>query len=291
MKSMTGFGRGEAHGAGVTWLVECSAVNRKALEVVINLPRELNELENAARAKVSALASRGRVNVSVKTDTSGVEATILKVDEPLAAQYVAALRSIAERMNLGAEPTLADVARCPGVFRLEEGSTEPESAWPLIEQALDAALARLVAMRETEGLHLKADMTARLETLAALLVSIERLSPQVIEHYRKQLRQRLADAGVPLPLDDERLVKEMAVFADRCDVSEELTRAASHLKQFHTYLAATEPMGRSLDVLTQELAREFNTIGSKANNAEIAHLVVTGKTEIEKIREQVQNVE
>jgi uncharacterized protein (TIGR00255 family) len=288
---MTGFGRGEAHGAGVTWLVECSAVNRKALEVVINLPRDLAELENAARAKVSAVASRGRVNVSVKTDTSGESASVLKVDEALAAQYVTAMRDMAERLSLTSLPTAADMTRCPGVFRLEEGSTEPTSAWPLIEKALDAALARLVSMRESEGAHLKADMTARLETLAALLVSIGRLSPQVVDHYRKQLRQRLEDAGVPLPLDDDRLVKEIALFADRCDVSEELTRAASHLKQFHTYLAATEPMGRSLDFLTQELAREFNTIGSKANNAEIAHLVVTGKTEIEKIREQVQNVE
>jgi uncharacterized protein (TIGR00255 family) len=288
---MTGFGRGEAHGAGVTWLVECSAVNRKALEVVINLPRELSELENAARAKVSAVASRGRVNVSVKTDTSGGGAAVLKVDEPLAAQYMAAMRGMAERLGLASLPSAADITRCPGVFRLDEGSAEPTSAWPLIEKALDAALARLISMRESEGAHLKADMTARLETLAALLVSIERLSPQVVEHYRKQLRQRLEDAGVPLPLDDDRLVKEIALFADRCDVSEELTRAASHLKQFHTYLVATEPMGRSLDFLTQELAREFNTIGSKANNAEIAHLVVTGKTEIEKIREQVQNVE
>jgi uncharacterized protein (TIGR00255 family) len=161
----------------------------------------------------------------------------------------------------------------------------------LIEKALDAALAQLITMREAEGAHLMGDIESRLQILAGLLDAIARLAPQVTEQHRKLLRQRLEDAGVPLPLDDERLVKEIALFSDRCDVSEELTRAASHLKQFRAYLAAREPMGRSMDFLTQELAREFNTIGSKANNAEIAHLVVAAKTEIEKVREQVQNVE
>lgn len=291
MRSMTGFGRGESQGDGVTWLVECSSVNRKALEVVVNLPRELNELENTARNKVSAILSRGRINVSVKTDTGAGGESVLKVDEHLASQYLKALRGMSEKFGLSAAPTAADITRWPGVFDLHEAEVEPASAWPLIEKALDAALAQLVTMREVEGAHLKGDIEGRLQILAGLLDAIARLTPQVTEQHRKLLRQRLEDAGVPLPLDDERLVKEIALFADRCDVSEEITRATSHLKQFRAYLAAKEPMGRSMDFLTQELAREFNTIGSKANNAEIAHLVVAAKTEIEKIREQVQNVE
>ncbi len=291
MKSMTGFGRGEARGDGVAWLVECSSVNRKALEVVVNLPRELGELEIAVRNKVGAAVSRGRVHVAVKTDTSSGGAAVLKVDEQLASQYLDALRGMAERLGLPAATTAADITRWPGVFQIQEEQAEPAAAWPSIEWALDAALTQLVTMREAEGLNLQRDIEGRLQSLAGALDAISRLTPQVTEHHRKHLRQRLEDAGIPLPLDDERLVKEIALYADRCDVSEELTRAASHLEQFRVYLAAKEPMGRSMDFLTQELAREFNTIGSKANNAEIAHIVVAGKTEIEKIREQVQNVE
>lgn len=291
MKSMTGFGRGEAKGDGVTWLAECSSVNRKALEIVVSLPRELAELETSARNKISAVVSRGRINVTIKTDTSSNGEAVLKVDEHLASQYLKALRGMADKFALGAAPTAADMTRWPGVFELHQAEVEAESAWPLIEKALGGALAQLIAMRETEGSHLKADIENRLKTLAGLLDAIARLVPQVMEHYRKTLRQRLEEAGLPLPLEDERLLKEVALFADRCDISEEITRASSHLKQFRVYLDAKEPTGRSMDFLTQELAREFNTIGSKANNAEIAHLVVTAKTEIEKIREQVQNVE
>lgn len=291
MRSMTGFGRGESAGDGVTWLVECSSVNRKALEIVVNLPRELAELENTARNKISAVVSRGRINVTIKTDTATGGEAVLKVDEHLASQYLKALRGMSEKFGLSAAPTAADITRWPGVFELHEAEVEPASAWPLIEKALDAALKQLIAMRATEGAHLKGDIENRLRVLADLLDAIASTAPQVTEQHRKLLRQRLEEAGVPLPLDDERLVKEIALFADKCDVSEELTRATSHLKQFRAYLAANEPMGRSMDFLTQELAREFNTVGSKANNAEIAHLVVAAKTEIEKIREQVQNVE
>lgn len=291
MKSMTGFGRGESLGDGVTWLAECSSVNRKALEVVVSLPRELVELENNVRNKINAVVSRGRVNVSIKRDVGTVAESHLKVDEHLASQYLKALRSMADKFALSAAPTAADITRWPGVFELQEAETEPASAWPLIEKALDAALSQLITMRGQEGKHLKSDIESRLGILAGLLDAISRLAPEVAVHHRKLLHQRLQDAGVPQQLDDERLVKEIALFADRCDVSEEITRASSHLKQYAVYLAAKEPMGRSMDFLTQELAREFNTIGSKANNAEIAHLVVAAKTEIEKIREQVQNVE
>ena len=291
MKSMTGFGRGESQGDGVTWLAECSSVNRKALEVVVSLPRELAELENNVRNQVSAFVSRGRVNVTIKRDTGSVTESHLKVDEHLASQYLKALRGMADKFALSAAPTAADITRWPGVFELQEAETGPESAWPSIEKALDAALGQLVTMRGREGAHLKSDIESRLGILAGLLDAVTRLAPEVAMHYRKLLLQRLQDAGMPLPLDDERLLKEIALFADRCDVSEEITRAGSHLKQYAVYLAAKEPMGRSMDFLTQELAREFNTIGSKANNAEIAHLVVAAKTEIEKIREQVQNVE
>ncbi len=292
MRSMTGFGRGDALGDGVAWVVECSSVNRKALEIVASLPRELIELESAVRARASAAVSRGRVNVSVKTDAAAGSGSSLKVDYSLAEQYLNALGSLGKKFGFDQEqPHLSDLVRMQGVFEIEEAAVAPESAWPLIERALDAALAKMIAMREAEGASLHRDIEARLQALEKLLGEIAKLVPQAPLLYRKNLRQRLEEAGLPLPLDDERLVKEIALFADRCDISEEIARAASHLNQFRTLLDSKEAAGRSMDFLSQELFREFNTMGAKANLAELSHLVVTAKTEIEKIREQVQNVE
>lgn len=289
---MTGFGRGEAKGEGVSWIAECSSVNRKALEVVVNLPRNLVELESAVRTRVGAAVSRGRISVSIQRDAAATAGSVLRVDESLAEQYLRALERLAERFGFADErPRLSDLPRFPGVFQIEQAEVEAGTAWPLIEQALDGALAGLIAMRTAEGASLGTDIAGRLQTLDGLLAAIRVLAPSVAGQYRRNLRQRLEEAGMPLPLDDERLVREIALFADRCDVSEEITRAGSHLKQFRACLESSEPMGRSMDFLSQELFREFNTLGSKASLAEIAHLVVTAKTEIEKIREQVQNVE
>lgn len=291
MKSMTGFGRGEAQRKGVTWSVECSSVNRKQLEVAVNLPRELAELENAVRTEVSAVVSRGRVNIAVRKDAAATSADTVRVDHVLAGHYFHAMHALALKLDVPAEIALTDITRLPGVVNLAQTEIAAEEAWPVIQEALGAALKQLAAMRATEGASLRADIEARLLHIESLLESIRTKAALVPEHQRKLLRQRLEDAGLPLPLDDERLVKEIALFADRTDISEELTRAASHVKQFRAYLDADTPAGRSLDFLLQEFFREFNTMGSKCNSAEIAHHVVTAKTELEKIREQVQNAE
>jgi uncharacterized protein (TIGR00255 family) len=276
MKSMTGFGRGEARRDGVAWTAECASVNRKQLEAAVSLPRELSELEGQVRNLVAAGVSRGRVNVTVRSESLTESSTnAVNVDHVLAKQYYQALHGLAQKLEIPAEVSLHDLMRLPGVVGLQQAETSAEEAWPLIEQAVSAALKQLNAMRETEG----------------LLAAVREKAATVPETQRKLLRQRLEDSGLPLPLDDERLVKEIALFADRTDISEELSRAASHVKQFRTYLASREPVGRSLDFLLQEFFREFNTMGSKCNQAEIAHHVVTAKTELEKIREQVQNVE
>ena len=290
---MTGFGRGEAPQEETTWLVECSSVNRKQLEVAVNLPRDLSELEAAVRSQVAVAVSRGRVNVLVRQGSSINAGPAVRVDEALATSYLTKLRELARTLQISSEISLAEVARLPGVIAQDQDqvSVDPEQAWPAIEQALNIALAQMVVMRESEGAHLRQDIESRLLTIEGLLDQIRTLAPNVPVQQRQALRQRLEQAGVPLPLDDERLVKEIALFADRTDVSEELSRADSHLKQFRTYLASNEPTGRSLDFLVQEFFREFNTIGSKANHAAIAHCVVSAKTELEKIREQVQNAE
>ncbi len=288
---MTGFGRGEAQSSGVTWSVECSSVNRKQLEVAVNLPRELSELENAVRTEVSAAVSRGRVNVAVRKESATAGADAVRVDQVLAANYFHAMRALALKLDIPPEISLTDITRMPGVITQAQAETATEDSWPSIQEALAGALKQLNTMRAAEGASLRKDIETRLALIESLLESIRAKSATVPEHQRKVLRQRLEDAGLPLPLDDERLVKEIALFADRTDISEELTRAASHVQQFRAYLDGGAPAGRSLDFLLQEFFREFNTMGSKCNNAEIAHHVVTAKTELEKIREQVQNAE
>ena len=288
---MTGFGRGEAIADGIVWRAEASSVNRKQLELVVSLPRELSELDIPLRNRCAARLSRGRVQVSISMDQGAGSASRLRVDETLAQQYADALHHLAQKMHISPTLSLTEMTRWPGVFSIEQTSWTAEQALPHLEKAVDAALTQMLAMRQAEGLNLKTDISGRLDALQVMLRDARALSPQIIERQRDMLRQRLADAGLPLPLDDERLVKEIALFADRSDTTEEQTRAESHIAQFRTYMDSGEPVGRSLDFLSQELFREFNTMGSKANHAQLAQLVVRAKTELEKIREQVQNVE
>ncbi len=291
MNSMTGFGRGEARQGDRLWQVECASVNRKQLEVVVNLPRDLSTLEGEVRNRVATACSRGRVQVSIKRQDGEVATDLPQIREAAIEHYLARLFSLAGRLGISAEISISELLRLPGVLGVEAEEANPEEAWPAIREALDAALSQWQHMRATEGAHLREEIEGRLATIEALLGRIAEKAPQVPELQRAALRQRLEQAGLPLPLDDERLLKEIALFADRTDVSEELARAASHLKQFRTYLASGEPIGRSLDFLLQEFFREFNTMGSKCNHAGIAHDVVNAKTELEKIREQVQNLE
>lgn len=291
MNSMTGFGRGEARQDGATWVVECSSVNRKQLEVVVGLPRDLGDLETQVRNQVAAACSRGRVNVQVRMDKSEAATSTPRLDEAAATAYVQAMRTLAANLGVAPDISLAELVRLPGVLVTESTETDAEAAWPAIHEALSAALEQFKTMRAAEGAHLREEIEQRLKVIEDLHRQIQEKAPLVPEHQRQILRQRLEQAGLPLPLDDERLLKEIALFADRTDISEELSRATSHLKQFRAYLASAEPVGRSLDFLVQEFFREFNTMGSKCNNAEIAHHVVSAKTELEKIREQIQNLE
>jgi uncharacterized protein (TIGR00255 family) len=285
MNSMTGFGRGEAVADGVVWRAEISSVNRKALELVVHLPRDVVDLETPLRNRLADKLSRGRVQCSITADRGSGTGATLRLDEALARQYAQHLH------KLGFRSDVSDPTRWPGVFSLEQTGLSAEQAQPYIEQAVDAALLQLLAMRRAEGDNLKSDISARLDSLTDMLRTARESSPQIVRRSREALRQRLADAGLPLPLDDERLVKEIVLFADRCDISEELTRAESHIAQFRHYMGSGEPAGRALDFLCQELFREWNTTGSKANDAALAQTVVRAKTELEKIREQVQNIE
>jgi uncharacterized protein (TIGR00255 family) len=259
----------------------------------VRLPREWNGLEAEARRLLSGAISRGRLQASIAlvcaTDESGAA---LHVDHGLARQYAAALQSLDAEL-FGSRGYTADcLLRAPGVFTVAESETRSaEHVWPLMEQTIKKALAAWDSARMREGAHLCEDITSRTAKLRDILAGIIAEAPRVPQLQRETMRRRLAEAGLPLPLDDERLVKEIALFADKCDISEETARLAGHLDEFARLMQTGEPAGRAMDFLTQEMHRELNTMGSKASHAGIAHLVVAGKTEVERIREQVQNIE
>ena len=291
MQSMTGFGRGST--ANDTWQVnvEISSVNRKQAEVVLQAPRELNELDARIRKVILAVVSRGRVQVSISVEQSGSEFSHLKIDSQLAISFSNAFKDLGKTVGFEILPTASDFLRQPGIIAAGRTDIDAEVAWASIEPALTDALDQLTRMRSSEGGHLKSDFIARLDILISYAQKISTEAPDRVIHQREILTKRLRDSGLELDISDDRVLKEIAIFADRCDISEEITRLDSHFAKFREYLDASEPPGRALDFLCQELFREFNTIGSKANDAIIAQTVVEAKTELEKIREQVQNVE
>jgi uncharacterized protein (TIGR00255 family) len=288
---MTGFGRGAA--STETWqaTVEITSVNRKQAEVVIQAPRELSELDSVIRKTVLAVLSRGRIQVSITLERAQATSAGFSIDPALALAFSTAFAELGEIVGRELTPTAADFLRQPGIVTVGSGSIDPESAWLAIEPALLHALAQLAAMRAREGADLKADFIARLSILVAHAQKIADDAPARPLRQRELLTKRLRDSGLELDPADERVAKEIALFADRCDISEEITRLDSHFAKFLEYLHAADAPGRALDFLCQELFREFNTIGSKANDATIAQVIVEAKTELEKIREQVQNIE
>ena len=288
---MTGFGRGSAATDAWQASVELSAVNRKQAEVVVQAPRELNELDARIRKAVLTVVSRGRIQVSINVERSQGAAADFRIDPALALAFSAAFTELGKTVGYPVVPAAADFLRQPGIIAAGNSEVDAEAAWLAVGPALTAALVQLAAMRESEGDHLKADFIARLDGLIVLARKITADAPGRPIRQRELLTKRLSDAGLELDLADERVAKEIALFADRCDVSEEITRLDSHFAKFREYLDSSESPGRALDFLCQELFREFNTVGSKANDADIAQAVVEAKTELEKIREQVQNVE
>lgn len=292
MKSMTGFGREEAAEQGMRCAVEFSSVNRKQSDIDIRLPRDWHSMEAVIRKQIAGAISRGRLQVQIQVDSAVGGGSRLRIDHDLARQYAEALRDLDTTIFSGRGISAECLLRAPGVFTLSDNeSPGAEFAQSLIEATVHKALAAWNESRLREGDHLKRDLASRLQTVRDLLQAIREEAPRVPQLQREAMRKRLHEAGFPLPLDDERLLKEIALFADRSDISEEISRLSGHLDEFDRLLNTSEPSGRAMDFLTQEMHREINTMGSKANHAGIAHLVVAGKTEVERIREQVQNVE
>jgi uncharacterized protein (TIGR00255 family) len=287
---MTGYGRGTAVFDGRQIAVELSAVNRKQAEISLNLPRALIELEPRVRDEINAHLSRGRLTVAVGLHVKRSGKTGA-VNLAAAKAYRDQLKALRKALKLGGDITLDQVLRGPGILETDEVEIPTEKAWPALHKALKAALDQFVRMRKREGEALADDLRSRTLALQKNVKTIGVLAPKVMEHHRGLLLERAVKAGLEIGASDERLLKEIVFFADRSDISEELTRLRSHLDQFFTHLGKDEPVGRTLDFLLQELFREVNTIGNKANFLAISQIVVGMKTELEKLREQVQNIE
>jgi uncharacterized protein (TIGR00255 family) len=290
MRSMTGYGRGTAAFDGRQIAVELSSVNRKQAEIALNLPRPLLELEPRVRDEINAHLSRGRLTVAVGLHAKS-SAHAGAIHFPAARAYRTQLEALRKALKLSGEITLDQVLRGPGVLESQDDEIPPEKAWPALQKALRAALKQFVQMRRREGIALAADLRARAGAIQKNVEVIAKIAPRVAGHHRRALLDRAAKAGLEIAPDDERLLKEVVFFADRSDISEELTRLRSHLGQFVRHLGQDKPVGRTLDFLLQEIFRETNTIGNKANFLAISRIVVGMKTELEKLREQVQNIE
>ncbi len=291
MRSMTGYGRGESDRGGAKISVEVNSVNRKQSDIVINLPRELSALEPRVRQVVSERVARGRTNVVVAFDPNAQNARTLALDRTLARSYHDGMRALQKELGVTGEITIGMILQAPGVLRFAEDGLVPNEIWPALAEALGDALGELIKMRSREGKHLAKDLIRRLKVLRQELKEVGKKHPALAEKYRATLLERIGKAGLELQPNDDRLVKEIAFFADRSDVSEELTRLESHLAQFAHHLRKEEPVGRTLEFITQEISRELNTLGAKAGDAEISRHVVACKAEVEKIREQIQNLE
>ena len=293
MKSMTGYGRGECTAKGASITVELNSVNRKQAEVSLSVPSELESIEPDLRDLILASVSRGRVSGRVVLQYTGSSrASSVAVNETQAKAYRRELSKLAKSLEIPDNLSMEGLLRLPGVLENAQPALDAKAFRAPIKSALGQALEGLLSMREKEGGILGRDLAKRLAKLRRIVKRVAKLAPDVLKHHRERLIERLKKTNVEVPdMDDDRLLREIVYYTDRTDITEELTRLGSHFVQLEECLSDVVPVGRKLDFLAQEMFREINTIGSKANDANISSEVVTLKTELEKIREQVQNVE
>lgn len=293
MKSMTGYGRGECTAKGASITVELNSVNRKQAEVSLSVPSELESIEPGLRDLILASVSRGRVSGRVVLQYTGSSrASSVAVNETQAKAYRRELSKLAKSLEIPDNLSMEGLLRLPGVLENAQPTLDAKAFRAPIKSALGQALEGLLSMREKEGGNLGRDLAKRLAKLRRIVKRVAKLAPDVLKHHRERLIERLKKTNVEVPnMDDDRLLREIVYYTDRTDITEELTRLGSHFVQLEECLSDVVPVGRKLDFLAQEMFREINTIGSKANDANISSEVVTLKTELEKIREQVQNVE
>ena len=293
MKSMTGFGRGEAQvpETGTTLSIEVSSVNRKQLDLRIFLPKELSNYDPIIRKRVTQQFTRGAIRISVELQQCGDNAQTLILNKTVAKNLLKAAQELEQELNLENSVTLKEILSIEGVIETAQVDYQLEEFQSNFLEALEHALSQFESMRQEEGEEMKADLKKRVEFLEEKVLSIKPLVADVPEMMKKRLLQRLETNGLDLDFSDDRLLKEIVIFSDKSDVSEELTRLDSHIKQYYKFLNANKPVGRSMDFLTQEVLREITTLGNKANSSTLSPIIVEFKTELEKLREQIQNIE
>ena len=292
LKSMTGFGTGDADNEEYRFHIEVKSVNQRYLDVDIHMPRVLNCFEETIRTKIKQYAYRGKMDVSISFLDKRPKPRQITVDKNLALAYSTALNEISDIIGESGRARSVDIARFPDVLVVEDISATLEGAEELLDQALTDALTNFVEMRQKEGKNIEADFLKRIEILENYVEEISGLAPQIVAHYRERLEKTLADVLSEQEVDENRLIQETALYADRVNYTEEIVRLRSHFKQFRDIITeADAPVGRKLDFLIQEMNREINTTASKANNVKAAQLSVDVKSEIEKLREQIQNIE
>ena len=290
MKSMTGYGRGEATLEDFSIVVELSTVNRKGLDMRVNYPREYLALEGLIRKKIGSVLARGMVTGSL-TLSFNAGAQSANINKDLMQSYIEQLKEVHQNMGMDFKPDTVRLMSLPGVLEDSGKSIDEDLLMDCASKALDKALSQLMDNRGREGDAMKNDFLERYQTMCNLHCDIEQTYPQALADYRERLTTRVKEAALDVEIDDDRLAQELVIYSDRSDITEEVVRLNAHLKQFKVLLGKDEPIGREMDFLMQEMGREVNTTGSKSSNAALSALIVAFKAELEKCREQMANVE
>lgn len=288
---MTGYGRSQKILDGRDITVEIRSVNHRYYEYSSRIPRVYSYIDEKLKALLKTSVSRGKVEVSVTVNTIEGKDTVIRINKCAAEGYISALRGAAEELGLEDNLKLSNIIKLPDIFNIQKAPDDEEQIWSNISEVAGEALQKFVEMRTVEGERLRSDVLEKAECIEKMVGEVESIAPETVENYRNRLYTKLCEILESRDIDDQRVLTEAAIFADKIAVDEENVRLRSHIAQLRDMLSSDEAVGRKLDFIVQEMNREVNTIGSKAQNLSIAHLVVDMKSEIEKIREQIQNIE
>lgn len=290
IKSMTGFGRGEATLDNITFTVDIKTVNHRYSDISVRMPRVVSVLEDKVREYLGTKLNRGKIDVYINYDSFGQD-TNVKLDMNLASAYVESLTALKERFGIKDDISLSLLTRFSDILKLDTEEKDADHLWGILAEALEKAVTSLIEMRNREGERLKKDMLLKLEGISQVVDTIKGKTSTLVEEYKNKLYDKIKELTKDIQLDENRLLTEVAIFADKSSIDEEIVRLGSHIEEFKKTLKFGSPIGKKLDFIVQEMNREVNTIGSKSSDISVVNQVIEMKTEIEKIREQVQNIE
>ena len=292
MRSMTGFGRGKFEHEGREYTVEIKSVNHKYSDVSIKMPRSISYLEDNVRKEVITAVSRGKIDVFITMEDFSEKGKNIKINKEMAKVYIEQLKELSSETGIECDINVIDISKFPEVLKISDEENE-ETYWNELKQALSLSLENFVKMRETEGSKIKEDLLSRMDTIKGLTEKVSGYSSGLVEDYIVKLRARVQELMDKEVVDENRLAQEIVIFSDKSSIQEELTRLNSHISQFISLVSTNDnkPLGKKCDFIIQEMNREVNTIGSKANSLDISNCVIELKTQIEDVREQIQNIE